>query len=113
MRRGVVWVQLERPPILPLRRVPVPLKDVEDAGQGGVRLSEPFVEVERLERGFLCPRHHFRRRQQVEVREQAVTVGESGIGEGVAAVFADGLLEVRNRLAKTLFGHLVPVVTPS
>lgn len=112
MRRGVARVQLDRPPVRPLRCREVPLVHQEVSGPSGVRLGQRRVQFQRpLHR----PSHALSallRRDVAVHAEGPVRVGQTGARRSVLRVGPDGAVEVIDSLGETTAVPLVEEVPP-
>ena len=84
---------------------PVPVEPELDERQRGMSLGEALVEFERLGGGLACLANRRRdgRRPQAD-RDQRAAVGQPGVGERVAGIFAHRALEELLRLLQRMAG---------
>ena len=96
------WIQVERAPEFDFRSGPVPVETELDVRERGVDFSGRLVQLERpIRRG---PRQLYRALsvdRPEESGREGVAVSETGVGQRVAGVGGDRLLEKIARLSRT------------
>ena len=91
--------------------IPVPVEEEADEAERGVRLGEPWVEIERAAGRGPRPRGRLQRRNAAEVGQDVVGVREPRVCRGVTRIGRDRLLEEVGRAPHLGGGGLVPAVT--
>ena len=107
--RRVVLVERERPRVLGLGASPVPVEEVHQVCERGVRLAALGIELQSLaRRGLGLGESH--RRVGVEVPFERVDVGERRERGRERGIDLERLIEARFTAAQTLVGHLIHLV---
>src|SRR5712692_6496601 len=107
--RRVVWAQLDCPFELPLARIEVPVVVDHGKTEGGVRLREGIIDLQRLYCIFFRQPSGLIGRHPAVVRENQVTVCHPRVRPRKARVDLCGLLEVLQGLPGSFLHPLVPV----
>src|ERR1017187_1250525 len=89
-------------PKLALGARPVPVVLEFDVGEGSMRLSQPFIQRERLQCRATCFGKGFGRRRTLPQRPAVVSVGQAGVGARVLGVPRNDLLEALDRFLEGL-----------
>ena len=111
MRCGIARVERDGALELLLGTHPVPLVEKFDGAQGGMCLSERFINLKRFQCRRFCLGHPFPRAQHVgRVCQREVRIRQPGVGPRITRVFGQSLLEKVGAPSQTLRRALVPLV---
>jgi len=106
--RGIAGVKFDRAFKLLLGARPVPIVNELHPGERGMRFGKGVIELERFRCGGFYPRPNFFCRQYVVVRQKRVGIGQAGVGQSIARVLLNSLLEIVDALlhaARVLLFH--------
>src|SRR2546425_593895 len=110
MSRRVVGIELDRSFEFPLGCGPVPFVIHMSQRQGGVGLGQSVVNLQGLGGRGLGLGPGLARRLYLVIAVDGVAISQAGIGQSVAGVLLNRLLEVLDRAFERLFGPAVPVI---
>ncbi len=110
MARGVAGVEHQGSLELPFRSPPVPLVLVQRRRLRHIGFSEFIISLERLGRCFFGSGKSLIGRGATQIHQDEIGIGDAGIGQSVARVLINRLLEVFQGCRQSLGCPLVPVV---
>src|SRR3977135_3376260 len=106
----VVWIDLDRAPVLTLGNCPIKIMTYSGKAQRTVSFGSSWVEIDCLAGSVLGSSGTLCKWLNSKNAEPVVVISNTGVGEGIIGIELDGEVVAFERLRKTGFRIAVPVV---